>query len=206
MSLRKRRRFVRPQGERRYRKMFVLATEGSKTESQYFSIFNDKDLTVHIKFLRGRDRSAPAQVLKRMRDYLKEFNLTSSDEAWLVVDKDQWTDEQLLQLYEWAKEDDSYGFALSNPKFELWLLLHFEDGKGVSSSQVCSERLKRYMPDYDKDINKRKISRTMIEKAVKRAKELDAPACSDWPRSAGTTVYKLIENILNVNTAEKKGK
>ena len=205
MPPRKRRKFVRPQGNRRYRKMFVLATEGSKTESQYFSIFNDRSLTVHIKFLRGGDRSAPAQVLKRMRDYLKEFNLTSSDEAWLVVDKDQWTDEQLLQLYDWAKEDDSYGFALSNPKFEFWLLLHFEDGKGVSSSQACSERLKRHMPDYDKDIRK-KISGSMIEKAVRRAKELDTPACSDWPRSAGTTVYKLIENILEVDTAEKKGK
>ena len=198
MPPKKRRRFARPPGERRYRKMFVLATEGSKTESQYFSIFNDANLTVHIKFLRGGDRSAPAQVLKRMRDYLEEIGLESSDEAWLVVDRDQWTDEQLLQLHEWAEEAGNYGFALSNPKFEFWLLLHFEDGRGVSSSQACSQRLKLHVPDYDKGISRTKISRAMIEKAVKRAKELDTPACSHWPRSSGTTVYRLVENILRI--------
>lgn len=144
---------------------------------------------MHIKFLKGGDKSAPAQVFKRMRDYLKEINLRNSDEVWLVVDKDQWTDEQLLQLHEWAGEAGNYGFALSNPKFEFWLLLHFEDGKGVSSSRTCSRRLKLHMPNYDKDISKRNISGTMIEKAVKRAKELDTPACSHWPRSSGTTVY-----------------
>ena len=196
MPPKKRRRFVRPLGERRYRKMFVLATEGSKTESQYFSIFNDANLTVHIKFLKGGDRSAPTQVLKRMRGYLEEINLGSPDEAWLVVDKDQWTDEQLLQLHEWAEEAGNYGFALSNPKFEFWLLLHFEDGRGVSNSQACSQRLKLYMPNYNKDISRKNISRTMIEKAVNRAKELDTPACSHWPLSSGTTVYRLVENIL----------
>ena len=129
----------------------------------------------------------------------EEVNLRESDEAWLVVDKDQWTDEQLLELSEWSGEAQNYGFALSNPKFEFWLLLHFEDGKGISSSQVCSQRLRRHMPNYAKDINKRNISRAMIEKAVQRARELDASACSQWPHSNGTTVYKLVENIIGIN-------
>lgn len=133
-----------------------------------------------------------------MRNCLEEINLRSSDEAWLVVDKDQWTDEQLLQLHEWAEEAGNRGFALSNPKFEFWLLLHFEDGKGVSSSQACSQRLKLHMPNYDKDISRRDISGTMIEKAVKRAKELDTPTCPDWPRTSGTTVYRLVKNILRI--------
>ncbi len=182
--------------------MFVLATEGSKTEAQYFSIFNDINLTVHIKLLKGGDRSAPAQVLKRMRDHLREVDLRSSDEAWLVVDKDQWTDDQLLELHQWAGGAHNYGFALSNPKLEFWLLLHFEDGRGISNSSTCSRRLKRYMPDYDKDINKRSISKEMIERAVKRAKELDTPASSDWPRGVGTTVYRLVENILRIKYEE----
>ena len=67
--------------------------------------------------------------------------LKKSDEAWLVVDKDQWTDEQLSQLHQWSLKAKNYGFALSNPKFEFWLLLHFEDGSGVSSSQICSQKL-----------------------------------------------------------------
>ena len=34
----KRRNFRRPLGERRYRKLFIVATEGVKTEPQYFAI------------------------------------------------------------------------------------------------------------------------------------------------------------------------
>ena len=64
-------------------------------------------------------------------------------EAWLVVDKDQWTDDQLIKLLEWSQKADNYGFALSNPKFEYWLLLHFEDASGVKNSRDCVEH-KRY--------------------------------------------------------------
>ena len=197
-----RRRFVRPPGKRRYRKMFVLATEGRKTESQYFEIFKGRNLVVHIEFLKRKGDSAPLQVLERMRNYLKRKGLKNSDEAWLVVDKDQWTDNQLLQLHEWAQEADNHGFALSNPKFEFWLLLHFEDGKGVSNSRTCSQRLERYIPGYDKDINVRKISDNMIKEAIERAKKRDTPACRDWPRNTGTTVYRLVENILKSRSSQ----
>jgi hypothetical protein len=77
-----------------------------------------------------------------MAEYLRQESLKKSDEAWLVVDKDQWSNEQLEQLLRWAQGSDNYGFALSNPKFEYWLLLHFEDGEGISSSRACLERLK----------------------------------------------------------------
>lgn len=201
MSPKKRRKFRRSLGKRPYRKMFVLATEGSKTESQYFEIFKDQNLVVRI-LPKETGRSAPPQVLERMRKYLKQEGLRGSDEAWLVVDKDQWTDGQLSQLHEWAQESDNYGFALSNPKFEFWLLLHFEDGKGVSNSRTCSQRLERHIPGYDKDINARKISGDMIKKAIERAKKRDTPACCDWPRNTGTTVYRLVEKILESRSSQ----
>ena len=203
MSPKGRRRFVRPPGKRRYRKMFVLATEGSKTESQYFEIFKGRNLVVHVEFLKKKGDSAPLQVLERMRNYLKRKGLKNSDEAWLVVDKDQWTDNQLLQLHEWAQEADNYGLALSNPKFEFWLLLHFENGDGVSNSKICSRKLERHMPGCEKGINPRKISNCMIGKAVERAKNRDKPACRDWPRTTGTTVYRLVENILKSRSSQE---
>lgn len=193
----RRRKFPRPLGERRYRKLFVIAVEGEKTEPQYFAIFNDQQ-SVRVNCLRGSHNTSPLQVLKRMKDYLCQEKLRSSDEAWLVVDKDQWGDEQLAQLHGWAQEQDNYGFALSNPKFEYWLLLHFEDGTGILSSRDCSDRLKRYLPDYDKGIDVRKITRERIDEAIRRARQRDNPPCIDWPHEVGgSTVYKLVENILN---------
>jgi hypothetical protein len=183
-------------GERRYRKMFILAVEGTKTEPQYFAIFNDENSFVRVNCLRGRHDSSPLHVLARMETHLKKEGLKKSDEAWLVVDRDQWTEEQLLQLHKWSLQAANYGFALSNPKFEFWLLLHFEDGDGVSSSQICSQKLERHLPGYDKGIDVRKITDTMIAHAIKRARQRDNPPCHNWPHTTGTTVYRLVERML----------
>lgn len=87
--------------------------------------------------------------------------------------------------------------ALSNPKFEYWLLLHFEDGDGIASPRDCSERLKRRLPGYEKGIDARKITRDRIDVAIRRARQRDNPPCADWPHVlGGTTVYRLVENIL----------
>ncbi|MCY4603166.1 MAG: RloB family protein [Gemmatimonadetes bacterium] len=194
----KKRNFRRPLGERRYRKLFIVATEGAKTEPQYFVILNNQNLVIHVDCIKSKDRSSPLQVLKRMKDRLKQETLKNSDEAWLVVDKDQWTDKQLEQLHSWSQGANNYGFALSNPKFEYWLLLHFEDGTNIGSSSECSDRLKKHLPDYDKGLDGRKITPDMVEAAIRRAKVRDNPPCVDWPRTFGsTTVYKLVENILS---------
>jgi len=192
-----RRKFQRPLGERRYRKLFVIAVEGVKTEPQYFAIFNHQRSVIRVHCLKSRHDSAPPQVLKRMRDHLREEHLLSTDAAWLVVDKDHWTDEQLTQLHAWAQEHDNYGLALSNPKFEYWLLLHFEDGTDITSSRDCSDRLESFLPGYEKGIDVRRITRQGINDAIRRARKRDSPPCIDWPRKLGsTTVYKLVEAIF----------
>ncbi len=194
-------RFKRKRGEKRYKKMFIIATEGDMTEPQYFSLFKTtlivKNTIVHIKCLKGKDESSPSQVLKHMKNELENNDLIKTDEAWLVVDKDHWSNEQLDELFKWSQKKSNYGLAISNPKFEYWLLLHFEDGKNTSSSRVCSEKLEKCLPDYDKKIDARKFTRKSIEKAIERAKNRDAPPCKDWPRATGTTVYRLVEKILN---------
>lgn len=195
---RKRRKFQRIIGELRYRKLFVIAVEGEKTEPQYFNIFKSQRSMIHVKFLSSKHKSSAPQVLKKMREYLKQEGLRDEDQAWLVVDKDQNSDEKLLELLRWSNEKENYGFALSNPKFEYWLLLHFEDGSGVSSSRDCSARLKRFLPGYDKSIDVRKITFKKIEEATQRARMRDIPPCPDWPKSVGTTVYRLVEAILEI--------
>ena len=193
-----RRKYRRPLGERRYRKLFIVATEGVKTEPQYFAMLNEHHSVIRMDCIKSNHRSSPLQVLKRMKDRLKQETLKNSDEAWLVVDKDQWTDEQLAQLHRWSQDADNYGFALSNPKFEYWLLLHFEDGTKIGSSRECSARLNNHIPGYDKGLEVRKFTPDMVEAAIRRAKVRDNPPCADWPRTLGsTTVYKLVENILS---------
>jgi hypothetical protein len=192
----KRRQFRRPLGDRHYKRLFIVAVEGAKTEPQYFTTLDDRQSVVKVECLKRNKGSASIYVLKGMQRRLKEESLRESDEAWLVVHKDEWTDEQLARLHEWSQGHRNYGFALSNPGFEYWLLLHFEDGNGVTGHRDCHHRLIQYLPGYDKSIDSRKITMGMITDAIQRAKQRDTPPCADWPHTIGTTVYRLVENIL----------
>ena len=192
------RTFQRPLGERRYKKLFVISVEGSKTEPQYFAIFNQPQSIILVKCLkRPLTESSPIQVLKRMEGYLRKESLRKTDEAWIVVDKDDWMEDQLRELLQWAKKSENHGFALSNPNFEYWLLLHFEDGKGIANSQECLTRLKRHLPNYKKDMDGKKITLELIAKAISRAKQRDVNRFSDLPQIWSTTVYKLVEKIMD---------
>jgi hypothetical protein len=191
-----RRKFSRPLGQRRYRKLFVIAVEGAKTEPSYFANFQNQNSVFRVKCLRAKSDSSPEQVLKRMLVFLDQQKLQARDEAWVVVDRDAWEEEQLRRLLEWARSAPNFGLALSNPKFEYWLLLHFEDAIGVSSARDCSTRLERYLPGYDKGVPVRAISPEQIASAIERARRRDTPPCPDWPRSAGSTVYRLVEHII----------
>ena len=190
-------KYKRRTGTKRYRDLFVIATEGKVTERIYFEHLNKlSDISIMVKHLKSDSASAPAKVLKRMRNHLKAEHLKKGDEAWLVVDKDDWRDDQLNALSRWAESDKRYGLAVSNPKFEYWLLLHFDEGNGVSTSRQCSERLRKELPNYDKSFDKNCITKTNIKEAVGRAERRDTPPIEDWPRQTGTTVYRLVKKIL----------
>lgn len=198
MSIKGRRKFGRKINNRNYRRLFIIAAEGQKTEPQYLCLLKKFSLNVLIDPVPNKKKSAPPQVLQRMKDYLKTHPLKSKDEAWLVVDKDQWTDEQLGELHDWSTTGANYSLALSNPSFEYWLLLHFEDGAGVADGNACILRLRKRLPNYDKGIPSGIISREMVEEAIRRAKRRDTPPCEDWPHEPGsTTVYRLVGKILS---------
>jgi RloB-like protein len=192
-----RKRFTRPLGTRRYKRLFLIATEGNKTEPQYFAMLNEEVVLVQVQVIKGQHDSSPKHVLNRMEEHLRRRRLLVGDEAWLVIDNDQWAQEQIGALHAWTQQHANRALAVSNPMFEFWLLMHFEDGAGASTPQDCKQRLKRYLPDYDKGIGHGQISIVQVQQAIARAKLRDQPPCADWPRMAGvSTVYRLVEKIL----------
>ena len=193
------RRLRRKQGERRYKRMFVIVAEGTVTEQEYFALLNEESI-VRVKCLKNTKNLPPQQALKHVREYVRKEVIRKTDEVWVVVDKDFWLEEQLNELHAWSQTRGNFGFALSNPKFELWLLLHFEDPVGIGTGDECDRRLERHLQRYNKHINPAMFTQERIEQAVDRAKKRDSPPCTDWPRIAGTTVYRLVENILHPRT------
>jgi len=80
-------------------------------------------------------------------------------------------------------------------KFQL--LLHFEDGTGITNSGQCTDRLKRHLPHFEKGHVEVDKLQPGIHDATKRARLKDTPPCADWPRTTGTTVYRLVEKLIH---------
>lgn len=184
-------------GQQHYRPRFVVATEGSETEKNYLvRCFGGQGRPYTLDFAPSDKASAPKHVLKRMQVHLKKKALRKGDEAWILVDRDDWPEQEIIQLEEWACAEKKRFLALSNPKFEYWLLLHFEEGSGLKGPNECDVRLLKYWPQYTKSTDNMSPLVAGIRNAVANARRHDTPPCNCWPRSTGTTVYRLVERLL----------
>ena len=120
-------------------RFFVIASEGADTERIYFEALQEFvanqgiNIRIKIEFLKReteavRSRSAHLDVLRQLDTYKRKFEIKPQDELWLVADRDR----QSTKLHNLAAvaqqcEQKGYGLAISNPCFELWLLLHCKD-------------------------------------------------------------------------------
>ncbi len=181
---------------RKPRRRIVLSCEGNVTEIQYFRHFENLRDDVYIKFVNNRrHKSAPLFVVNALKKYLIEEPLIGADEAWAVIDYDE-RPEQMIQCVIDVLDDIGRNahLALSNPNFEFWLLLHFEDGIGIQTKKECNTRLAKYISNYDKNIPDKVF--THIEKAIARAAAIDKHSNTPWPQKSGTTVYKLVKLLM----------
>lgn len=141
------------------KKTYLICTEGTKTEPEYFQMLNSLFHSVNIKCPTHKvSKNHPSAVLELMKREMEKYKFQDSDQAWIVMDKNDWSEKQLNEPYEWSTESENFGFAVSNPNFEYWLLLHFEDAKDIdtdidSVKKIIEKRLCRYIPKYDKSID-----------------------------------------------------
>lgn len=176
------------------KKLIHLVMEGTRTEPQYFSIFRSDEYV--LKFHKNRrNETSPKGLVKRAESVEKEDGLSKADQIWIVSDKDNWTNEHFKILEIWERKPQ-HNHALSNPSFEYWLLLHFED-TGVSSQDDCLNRLKKYLQGYDKNLDIKVFTPELIKKAVLRAKKRNDNADGNCFDYQGSTVYKLVEILLD---------
>lgn len=107
--------------------LFVIATEGQRTEVDYFNDLAKyyENSKVQVKVLDKIDsNSSPRDVLK-LDQFKKEYGLDKDDELWMVIDRDSqsWDENQIAEIARLCQQKHYY-LALSNPCFEFWLLLH----------------------------------------------------------------------------------
>ena len=185
------------------RKQFIISSEGEKTEPIYFKKFDSDTIRIHI--VEDRLGNDPISVVKAAINYKREKIIDKKDETWIVVDTDFSPDTRELkerQLTEAGEQCNNFGFgyAVSNPFFEFWLLLHFEETPSFSSTirvqDECIRRLKVYYPNYNKSSYDPGTFIDEVETAITNAKKLDQSKDKSCLQNHGSTVYRLIEKII----------
>ena len=202
-------------------RLIVIASEGKDTERIYFKALA-KEYTnprVHVHVLERseneQNNSSPEHVLKQLNDYKSQYELEADDELWLVVDKDRWTEAMLSRVATECSQKVAMHMALSNPCFELWLLLHMEDAvslppeeqkqwmenrrKSKNADPYLKVRLRQKMGSYHESSYDALTLIAHIENAIERARALDKKPTDRWPQTLGTRVYLLAESVMNRN-------
>lgn len=197
MARRKNDPLKRKVGGRGYRSACWVSAEGT-TERDYLMMDVLKGACVNVRFPENvhPHRRDPAQVLKRFVKAMRTQNFRKNDEAWILVDVDSWDESALRSLLDWEGRDPRHHVAISNPKFELFLVMHFERANGCTTPQKVDAALKKHMPRYDKRLSRTEFSREQVEAAIGNSKLKRASCKAAFPGPGMTDVHLLVEKLL----------
>lgn len=201
MGKRKNDSLGRRTGTRKYNPVCWISSEG-QTEKDYFAL---DAIRKHSRFSVKHpqdihpDRRNPRAVLKRFQKALRNEDFRAIDEAWIVVDVDEWDSDELGSLFTWASQDNRCHVAISNPKFELYLVMHFEKGNGCTTAPKVDAAIRRRMPGYDKRLKPGQFSEDQIRMAMENARAKRRGHREDIPAPGMTDVYQLVESLIGGN-------
>lgn len=187
----------------------LIVCGGENTEPSYFNQFRLTSVKIEI-ISKARD---PLSLVEKASFKMKAEKY---DQAWVVFDKDEYTDENFNDAILKANAN-GIGVAYSNQAFEYWLLLHLNDHQGGGMKRKdygpkIDQLLRSYSLSYDYRTRKiideelfdflnafdPKGGMSRCEIAIKRAKRNYAEFDHSSPATeeSSTTVFMLVEELL----------
>lgn len=198
--MRRKRPLDRSSGVVRDANLIVIASEDKYAVRQYFDFFHSTKIQFEV--LETNDgRSSPEHVLARLDGYMKLHEIGEGDEFWLVCDCDHWiASGHIDNLVRVTQECRQKGIkvALSNPSFELWLLLHFAEFPRDNnlSTAVAEERIRAAVGAYDKTkVYNLEITHQRVQAAIKRSSE-NFDSSNAIPNRPQTAVHLIIQDLV----------
>ena len=177
-----------------------IASEDTYAVRQYFDFF--ESTRIQFRVLETQEgKSAPEHVLNRINEYMEEFEIGEGDTFWVVCDCDHWVEpnhiKNLTHVLQLCRQK-GIQVALSNPCFDLWLLLHFA-AFPVEDMLTCDEvanRLRDAAGGYDKTrVYRLQIDDAKVLAAVKRAAE-KYPSLEEIPQRLQTAIHLIIQSLV----------
>ena len=121
------------------------------------------------------------------------------DQVWCVLDVDDFDFAGALAL----AERERIRLAISNPCFEVWLLLHHVHvGTGFADARAVLEQLKEIVPGYDKTSLRFEDFAAGTADAVARARKLTDTETVKGPNPS-TGMWRLVELITEPGSSPR---
>ncbi|MGO9740895.1 MAG: RloB family protein [Roseiarcus sp.] len=199
---------ARKKGKRPPYPRMLIVTEGEKTEPLYFEeIRRELRLNaVHVAVAGSVYGTEPRQVVDYAVDLFlqrrKEFDL-----IFAVFDRDQhgaYHEALNTCLSTKLTNDEKKRVELcavpSNPCFELWLLLHYENIHDLFHRTEIVDKLKRHIADYEKGLaGTFARTRSAVSTAIGRAKRLQQRYRPEQDTEGPyTNVHAIVELLLSI--------
>lgn len=182
--------------------LVYVFTEGSRTEPEYFRALKDNGLlntgrNIEVKVIPSADgKSAPARLQAVFAAYVDDgtFQPAHNDTAWVVSDVDRWPPQQILDLIQ-AVEGRGGRVAISNPSFEVWLLLHLSD-VDVTQAQTAQQAKAAFAAARPKGgAAFAWLTREHLQRACAQARPYDLYTDAEIPSVPCSRVYRLVEAL-----------
>ena len=187
---RQKKQLERKQNRRASYDRILIVSEGSKTEPLYFNEIRAayRLHTANVEVRACELGTAPIQVVQYAKelfengDRRKNIQPRAFEQVYAVFDRDEHRSYfDALQLAESldrrlrndARQPVTFRAIASVPSFELWLLLHFENIQAPIHRDEVMQRLKKYIPGYEKGAGRAfTTTRAQLEIATQRAESL----------------------------------
>lgn len=135
-------------GIRRPRKTFVIFCEGQRTEPEYLNALKMQPFVrdvaaVDLRVETGHGGAVPRTLVALASDARSRATTEDGeiDEFWCVFDVEWPRNHPGLAEAISQAERNGIRVAVSNPCFELWLILHFQDhGVWLDNGEACELR------------------------------------------------------------------
>ena len=182
--------------------LIVVVTEDTFAPEQYFNLIKARRVQVKVAPSQG-GHSSPQAILASARVLKKDPDFQDFDEFWLLLDTDHWFERNhIANCMTVISEAKSEGFqvAVSNPCFDLWLLLHHDDvppDRPFENCQSLEQRFRELKGKFNKtklELEHFNVDLALV--AIDRGKRLTPDTINFRPKNPGTQVWALVERAL----------
>ncbi len=185
------------------KRRILLFCEGKVTEPRYFEALARKYRQLLIEIEVSDDHGVPKTLVEQAAKHKKDAERNARkkadsfarfDEVWCVFDADDHPN--VPDAMQQARDNDIC-IAFSNPCFELWALLHYQDQSAPIDRKALRRKLKQHLSGYDKQLPADEMF-ARLEDALKRASELyeRQQRNDNLDRNPCTTVHKLVARVV----------